>query len=234
MESSQSLFVAVVPQEKLHPAFMQVATHPGWGAARRCLDEVYMHMAPTETNFVEQFQTTGFDQRVWELALFASLEDLGYRVEQPSPAPDFDCTAGGIRFFVEATTANAPMVEGRRTEPPKTVAEFIDRLRKAVDVTDDEVAIRFGSALHSKARRDYQKLEHVQGHPVVLAIEPFFDVGALWRAEIPLLRYLFGRTLVERLGPFEARYDDRELAEHEDSTKTIPSGFFLRDENIFI
>ncbi len=40
-------------------------------------------------NFVEQFQTTGFNARVWELYLFAALTEANLRLERPDPAPDF-------------------------------------------------------------------------------------------------------------------------------------------------
>jgi hypothetical protein len=195
------------------------------------MDETFERMPSTEPNFVEQFQTTGFDQRVWELALFPSLVELGFQVERPRPSPDFACTRGDTKFFIEATTANASMTDGKRVERPETFAEVKEQLGAAVDVDKDEVAIRMGSALYSKVQRGYQDLDHVRGHPLVLAIEPFFDVGALWRSETALVRFLYGTDIVVKESPSgrEVRYKD--VGDHRSSTKTVPSGFFRGEEN---
>jgi hypothetical protein len=123
------------------------------------------------------------------------------------------------------------MVDGRRVAAPASVTAFFEELGRATQVTDDDVAIRMGSALYSKARQNYHELEVVRGHPLVLAIEPFFDAGALWHGEIAFLRYLFGLRLAERVGPFEAVPDDRKLQEHVGAEKRIPSGFFRQPEN---
>ncbi len=40
-------------------------------------------------NFVEQFQTSAFDARIWELYLFAVLDEAGYLVDRRYPTPDF-------------------------------------------------------------------------------------------------------------------------------------------------
>ena len=40
-------------------------------------------------NLVEQFQTTGFDARMWELYLFAVLTEANVVVARPHAAPDF-------------------------------------------------------------------------------------------------------------------------------------------------
>jgi len=39
-------------------------------------------------NFVEQFQTTGFDPRLWELYLFATFTELGFAHEDGVAVPD--------------------------------------------------------------------------------------------------------------------------------------------------
>lgn len=226
-----SLFDPVVESARLHPAFAQISSAPMSQGTRRMMDEAFRRLPTREPHFVEQFQTTGFDQRVWELALFASLEDMGFGVDMEGAAPDFCCATGDATFFIEATTANASMVEGRRIDPPRTFEEFRVRLEDAVDVDRDEVAIRMGSALFSKAQRHYHDLEHVRGHPFVLAIEPFFDVGALWRSETALIRYLYGRDVVVKENLRERVVHYQEIPDHRSSTKTIPSGFFRGVEN---
>jgi hypothetical protein len=104
-------------------------------------------------------------------------------------------------------------------------------LRAAVDVDHDEVAIRMGSALYSKAQRRYQDLERVRGSSLVLAIEPFFDVGALFRSETALVTFLYGRDFVLEGGPRELIVSYKEIGEHHGATKSVPSGFFQGTEN---
>lgn len=62
-------------------------------------------------NFVEQFQTHGFDARVFELYLQAYFETLDGHVERPA-RPDFLVTCGGVTVAVEATTSNPPQARG--------------------------------------------------------------------------------------------------------------------------
>ena len=214
MAQSLSLFDPIVDPERMNPAFVVLATSPMSEATRRMMDDVFQRMPTKEPHFIEQFQTTAFDQRVWELALFVSLVELGFHVEMPSPAPDFACVSDNEKFLIEATTANAPMVDGKRIAPPSTFEEFRNQLEIAVDVDQDEVAIRMGSALFSKSQRAYHNLDHVRGTPLLLAIEPFFDVGALWRSETTLVRYLYGTDIavVESAGERAVLY--AEVVEH--------------------
>src|SRR3546814_15734503 len=66
-------------------------------------------------NFIEQFQTTGFDPRLWELYLFATFNELGYARDSAVAVPDFILTGLPGRLAIEANTANPP---GRVAPPP--------------------------------------------------------------------------------------------------------------------
>lgn len=59
-------------------------------------------------NFVEQFQTTGFDARVWELYLFATLSEVGYVIDRPHPAPDFTVRGPTGKFCLERSSRDRP------------------------------------------------------------------------------------------------------------------------------
>jgi hypothetical protein len=61
-------------------------------------------------NFVEQFQTTGYDARIWELYLFAALSEAGYLIDRLFSAPRFSLR--GARSASSAwrpTTVNPPL-----------------------------------------------------------------------------------------------------------------------------
>jgi hypothetical protein len=98
-------FAPRVPDEKLHPRFRRLAKDAAFSAARSIISVMMRWYEDVDGNFVEQFQTTGFDARIWELYLFAALTEAGFRVKRPKPAPDM--LAQGIHgeFALEATTS---------------------------------------------------------------------------------------------------------------------------------
>lgn len=57
-------------------------------------------------NFVEQFQTTGFDARTFELFLFAMFRESGHAINRAYSRPDFLLQKAGIGAWIEAVTAN--------------------------------------------------------------------------------------------------------------------------------
>ena len=67
---------------------------------------IFTDFVDRDGNFVEQFQTTGFDQRTWELFLFAYLHNAGFSFDVSHSRPDFVCEKGGEWIAIEATTAN--------------------------------------------------------------------------------------------------------------------------------
>ena len=57
-------------------------------------------------HFVEQFQTSGFDARIFELYLHAYFESSGYVISRTRSNPDFILTRQRATVAVEATTSN--------------------------------------------------------------------------------------------------------------------------------
>lgn len=221
-----SLWDPVVPEGKQHPSFRQLLVHDGWLAARRAADEAFGRFPEPDGNFTEQFQTTGFDQRVWELALFAGLEEQFDKVDRVGDRPDFRCLATTDTFFVECTTA-APRQGPEGPPPPaQTPQEFWERLEAEGDISDDEMAVRLGSPLLSKLNKGYQNLPHVKGKALVFAVEAFFKEGSLWKSDSSLIRYLYGLEPVE-VQP--GRFELAPVQDHRHDDKVIPSGFLLSD-----
>ena len=67
--------------------------------------EVFGSYTDLDGNFVEQFQTTGFDARIWELYLHAYLIDSDFSI-QPSVSPDYVVSKLGSTVAIEAVTSN--------------------------------------------------------------------------------------------------------------------------------
>ena len=89
--------------EDLHPHFRLLTESPGRHPSRSVFKEIARWLAPTDPHFVREFQFSQFDQRLWEMYLWATFRELRFDVTQPE-APDFLCTVPGISFAVEATT----------------------------------------------------------------------------------------------------------------------------------
>ncbi|MCC6245315.1 MAG: hypothetical protein IT353_20910 [Gemmatimonadaceae bacterium] len=101
-----SLFFPVVPPHKFHPAFANIRTFPGNEPTRLAMDAIFEQFEDTDGNFVEQFQTSGFDARTFELFLFAYFTDAEFAITRPRDRPDFLLERDGVVVAVEATTSN--------------------------------------------------------------------------------------------------------------------------------
>lgn len=104
----KSLFKLVVDEQRLHTSFRLLRTAAGYEPARRMLDDVFQAFQDPDGNFLEQFQTTGFDSRCFELYLFAYFARSGFDIDRTNPMPDFLVAREGVRVAVEATTVNRP------------------------------------------------------------------------------------------------------------------------------
>lgn len=195
---------------------------------RILLDEVYSNMGDIDGNFVEQFQTTGFDARIFELYLFAYFESLGARVIRKYDRPDFLIEKDKIEIVIEATTVNKSSKIESKDYDCMTQAERLDYMM-------NELPIRFGSALFSKLGKKYWELEQCKGKPCIIAIEAFFDKNALEFSSGPIVNYLYGSF---EYPTYDARGNlhvkNIMLETHKIPGKEIPSGFFNLPEAEYV
>lgn len=196
------------------------------------LRELFTTFKYPDGNFVEQFQTRGFDARTFEIFLFALFREAEFTINRSHKRPDFILEKDGHVVCVEAVTANPPsssvITPYRHVRAEHTEEETTAYFR-------DEVPIRFGSPLFSKLGMKYWDLPHVAGRPLVLAIQSFHGDGSLTISSTPLAQYLYGLThhwyhdasgkLIVSTEPID---------EHKAGAKRIPSGFFAQPnaENI--
>ncbi len=214
-------FTVVKPDKPRHPDFVSLADLHGYLPARRIIEPMMRWYDDADGNFVEQFQTTGFDQRIWELYLFAAFTEIGYVLDQRHPVPDYMLQGPYGTIAVEAVTV-APSQGGELAKPPTLET---DQGRLAF--LEEYMPIKFGSALFSKLAKKYWEKENVAGKPLVFAIEDFSSPGSMIYTRSSLPRYLFGFA-------YEWHHDrdghlvitPRKLREHRWGKKVIPSGFF--------
>lgn len=173
-------------------------------------------------NFVEQFQSTAFDQRIWELYLFATLTELGYVLDREHHVPDF--IAGGLlgQMAIEAVTVG-PTRDGAVVVPPPPT----DTVEQARAYLSDYMPIKYGSSLFTKLRKEYWKRPQIDGLPLVFAIADFSSPGPMKHTGSALERYLYGyswETIIDEDG--KAVSKTNKISEHRWGEKVIPSGFF--------
>ena len=231
MSETKMLFESCVPEEKLHPSFLQMLSFSTSEPARWMMERTFESYRDVDGNFIQQFQTTGFNARFFELYLFAYLTKSGFEVEQRG-APDFLATKDGVTIAIEATTTNpstsGPLVDGFKSRDELNEKELLDYIK-------NEFPIRLGSALFSKLNKRYWELDRCKGKPIVIAIEAFHDEESLELADSALARYLYDIDQSAEFSDAEGLdISTRKVKGHSARGKEIPSGFFFQEgaENI--
>lgn len=221
-------FEPISPIEKLGASFVKIQREAVFAPARRIISEIMPHFVDIDGNFLEQFQTTGFDARLWELYLFSYLNEEQLFIDRTHNRPDFVVTKYAETVAIEAT------IVGRRKDNPVSFFKTEPKLLHPEEIRErqaHEIPIRFGSPLFSKLKKEYWKLEHVKGKPLVLAIADFHDDQSMLWTSTALINYLFG---VRHDHHFDADgklvIEPIQLDKHELDGKVIPSGFFFQPD----
>lgn len=212
-----------VKAEKLHPHFVALREAEGYSPARGIIEPMMRWHEDVDGNFVEQFQTTGFDARIFELYLFATFVEAGCAIAKESPIPDFSCTSLFGSFAVEATTVN-PSVDAKGqviAPPPVDTSEALHAFQRQY------MPIKFAGPLVAKLQKQYWKRKGVEGMPLLIAIEDFHAPGSMIYSRAGLPIYLYGKDHTpNRDSGGKLAIEVRPVKEHVWGTKVIPSGFF--------
>ena len=224
-----NLFDPITRVDKQHPYFARLANGVAFVPARAMINNMMPHFVDIDGNFVEQFQTSGFDARLWELYINTYLVEEELFIDRTEENPDFVVTKYGKTVAIEA------VIVGRKDHnPPKYFRSASDlRSSEETDVTSqDEMPIRFGSPLYSKLKKKYWELPHVEGNPLVFAIADFHDDQSMLWSSTALINYLYGIK-------HDFHYDENkqliinpvEIDAHKVGKKEIPSGYFFQPES---
>jgi len=217
--------------EDLHPHFRALLESSGRHPSRSVFREIAPWLAPSDPDFVSEFQFNAFDQRLWEMFLWATFRELGFDISQPE-APDFLCRAPGIEFTLEATTV-APSTKGALADrpDPKTPSEMRDYL-------EHYMPMKFGSSLTSKLNkkdkdgRNYWERGDAVGKPFLLGIADFHisgggdEIGSMVYTASALWPYLYGHRVEWELVDGELITRAVKVGDHKFKEKVVESGFF--------
>jgi hypothetical protein len=223
------LFSPIVPIEKQHPYFIRLNRDSCFFPAKVIISKMMPHFIDIDGNFVEQFQSTAFDQRLWELYLNSYFSEEKLFINREHSAPDFIVEKYGKKIAIEAT-----VVGRKENNPPRYFKEYSDLQMPADVLTEHENAmpIKFGSPLYSKLKMKYWELPHVSGNSLVFAIADFHaDQSMLW-SSTALINYLYGVKHA-----FYYNENNRliitpsKINSHKIGEKEIPSGYFFQPDS---
>jgi hypothetical protein len=217
-KKKNELLIPIVSEERLHRNFKILTTGEHHSPARAIIREIAYAFADVDGNYARDFQTTGFNSRLWELFLFVFLYEQKFYVDRQFNRPDFCAIKFGFPIAIEAVTVNPTVGE----EPPSPESP-----EEAHDLRQGYMPIKFGSALYSKLRKRYWELPHMQGVPFVIAIHDFHGGDSMTWSAPAIEDYLYGvRASSRKDDTGTLHITETPIAEHEWKGKRIPSGFF--------
>lgn len=112
------ILIPVVPEEKLHPNFRILIEGEHHSSARELINEVAYAFIDIDGNYIKDFQTTGFNARLWELYLFIFLREQQFTFSRDFSSPDYLVQKWEFPLGIEAVTVN--QTANKPAESPKT------------------------------------------------------------------------------------------------------------------
>lgn len=208
-------FTPVVPTDRLNPIFSTLTGEPRYSPAREIIAAMMPFFDDMDGNFIEQFQTRGFDARLWELYLYAAFTEIGYAQEEDAVVPDLLLKGPLGRVGVEATTVNPP---DHGELPPR---DHEDSVRAYIE---HYVPIKIARALTRKLyhKTRYWSVAGMEDRPFVIALQDFHAPASMSRLILPATEYIFGVRHERRDGALKVT----RLTEHVYKNAHAPSHFF--------
>lgn len=212
------ILVPMVSDDSLHQNFKILKTGESHSPARAIIREIAYAFVDVDGNYAKDFQTTGFNARLWELFLSVFLYEQKFHVVREFSRPDFCAIKFGFPVAIEAVTVN-PTV-GEESPSPETPEQ-------AHELRQNYMPIKFGSALYSKLRKRYWELDHVKNVSLVIAIHDFHGSDSMTWSAPAIEDYLYGvRASWTKDVEGTLHITETPIIEHEWKGKRIPSGFF--------
>lgn len=215
-------FTPIYAADKLNPNFQKLISEETLSPAFGIIEPMMRWHQDVDGNFVEQFQTNGFDQRIWELYLFAVFNELDFEIDSSVNVPDFVARSIFGSLAVEAATVG-PTQKNGEIVPPPPIEQEEDRVR----YLHEYMPIKFGSVLYSKMKKKYWEADHIAEMPFLIAIHDFSSPSSMVHTRSALERYVFGyEHEFERGEDGALKILPSRIEEHRWGEKIIPSGFF--------
>lgn len=229
----KNIFKHIDAKEKLNEHFLLLDEFKAFNPAKKLIEEIAAEFEDKDGNFIQQFQTSGFDARMWELFLFKFFKTNEFEILNDVDRPDFHLVKDGFEFFVEASTSNEKKDDVYTKE---FITEALENNNIQIqNELIDYYVIRMGSVLFSKLNKKYWELEWMHGKALVFAISPFHDYLAKFLPNSKIIEYLYGLKYNTEITEIGLELKNVEVVEeHKHGVKEIPSNFFSQEnaENI--
>lgn len=221
------LFSPIVPIDKQHPYFTKLSDEESFSPAKTVINILMGHYTDIDGNFIEQFQSTGFDARLWELYLDTYLHEENLFLNRDHNAPDFFVEKYGHKVAIEA------VIVGRKQDNQPSLLKILPKILSPsliLEKCENEMPIKFGSPLFSKLQKKYWEKEHVKGNSLVFAIADFHDDQSMQWSSNALMRYLYGYSVETKFENGQFVHSAVKVDKHQLGNKVIPSGFFSQPD----
>lgn len=225
----KDIFIPIKEADKLNKSFVLIYQYPSHSAAKNLIQELMPHFMDVDGNFIEQFQTQGFDARLWELFLFCYFNEEGLTIDRSNSAPDFLLSYNQISVGVEAVVV---------ANKEKSLSDMLPPMENMA-FKQETMAAKWGSSLYSKlthvnkAGKHYWEYPHTQNKPFVLAIADFHENLSMTWSYDSLITYLYGYRysyFYDENQKLQIIPDKVESHPRENNAAPIPSGFFFQKE----
>ena len=216
------IFEPIVKESSMLEDFKLLTNNDLFSPAKELISEIAYSFEDPDGNYIEQFQSTGFNSRMWELYLYALFHELDFTINREFNAPDYVVEKGGYRICIEAVTVNPSQHKANESDPETN--EEIEKLLK------DYMPIKYGSPLFSKLKKKYWEKEHVNNNPLLIAIHDFHQTDSMMWSRSALEKFLYGAERVHQFGPKGVEQEVTLITEHKWGDKVIPSNFFALDD----
>jgi len=221
----KDIYKKIVSEDKLNKKFKLLIESSLFDPAKNIIENICSLIDDQDGNFIKDFQSTGFDARLWEIYLFIFLLENQFQFIKDQNRPDFHVKKKEYDFFIEASLSAEKIDEKYSEEFIKESIEKMD-LDVQKDITD-YYTIRLGSVLFSKLNKKYWELDWVKDKPLVFAITPSHNYLAKFLPDAKLMEYLYGRKIITKQTEKGLEHIKTEIVkEHTNDDKIISSNFF--------
>ncbi|EKT4550763.1 hypothetical protein JE952_002419 [Flavobacterium psychrophilum] len=225
----KDIYNIIVAENKLNNRFRLLTESSLLDPAKNIIENICLLINDNDGNFIKDFQSTGFDARLWEIYLFIFLYENQFEIIDDVNRPDFHVKKKDYNFFIEASLS-------AEKEDEKYSREFINEAVENKDLAVqkeliDYYSIRLGSVLFSKLNKKYWELDWVKGKSLVLAITPSHNYISKFLPDAKIMEYLYGVKMISKEENGELIHIKNEVVEeHTHGEKTIPSNFFSHQD----
>lgn len=229
------LFKDIVDVNKQNPIYKQLKNEPEWNSAKNLINEIIPLYTDIDGNFIQQFQSEGFDQRLWELYLFNYFNEENLEIDRSKSSPDFVLKKDKYIVGVEAVTIS-------NRNDVKTTSNTNYKVPDENYLQNDMPllwsGVLFNKLEHKsqdkgkKEKEHYWEKEGLGEKPFVIAVQDFHKEFSMTWSQNSLSELLYGFRYSAEL-----KDDNLVITPHKVESYTkingtkISSGFFFSQPN---